>query len=58
MKNSPMSFHGEYFKQIFAIIMGTNLAPTLANFYIAMPQEELKKKCIFIWYKVKMDTTI
>ena len=26
--------------------MGTNLAPILANLYLAMLQEELKKKCI------------
>ena len=26
--------------------MGTNLAPILANLYLAMLQEELKKKCV------------
>ena len=40
-----MSFDKEYFQQIFGIIMGTNLAPILANLYLAMLQEELKKKC-------------
>ena len=41
-----MKFDKEYFQQIFGIIMGTNLAPILANLYLAMLQEELKKKCI------------
>ena len=27
--------------------MGINLTPILANLYLAMLQEELKKKCIF-----------
>ena len=40
-----MTFDKEYFQQIFGIIMGTNLAPILANLYLAMLQEELKKKC-------------
>ena len=39
-----MEFDKEYFQQIFGIIMGTNLAPILANLYLAMLQE-LKKKC-------------
>ena len=26
--------------------MGTNLAPILANLYLAMLQEELKRKCV------------
>ena len=46
LKNSLMTFDKEYFQQIFGIIMGTNLAPILANLYLAMLQEELKKKCI------------
>ena len=45
LKNSLMTFDKEYFQQIFGIIMGTNLAPILANLYLAMLQEELKKKC-------------
>ena len=45
LKNSLMEFDKEYFQQIFGIIMGTNLAPILANLYLAMLQEELKKKC-------------
>ena len=45
LKNSLMTFDKEYFQQIFGIIMGTNLAPILANVYMAMLQEELKRKC-------------
>jgi hypothetical protein len=45
LKNSLMTFDKEYFQQIFGIIMGTNLAPILANLYMAMLQEELKRKC-------------
>ena len=45
LKNSLMTFDREYFQQIFGIIMGTNLAPIQANLYLAMLQEELKKKC-------------
>jgi hypothetical protein len=41
-----MQSNREYFQQIFGIIMGTNLAPILANLYLAMFQEELKKKCV------------
>ena len=40
-----MTFDKEYFQQIFGIIMGTNLAPILANLYLAMLQEELKNRC-------------
>ena len=40
-----MSFDKEYFQQIFGIIMGTNLAPILANLYLALLQNELKNKC-------------
>ena len=40
-----MTSDKEYFRQIFGIIMGTNLAPILANLYLAMVQEELKNKC-------------
>ena len=41
-----MTFEKEYFQQIFGRIMGTNLAPILANLYLAMLQEELQKKCV------------
>ena len=30
LKNSSMTFHGEYFQQIFGVIMGTNVVPILA----------------------------
>ena len=40
LENSLMEFRGEYFLQIFGIIMGTNVAPILANLYIA----KLEKK--------------
>ena len=46
LKNSLMKFDKEYFQQNFGIIMGTNLAHILADLYLAMLQEELKKKCI------------
>ena len=46
LKNSLMSFDKEYFQQIFGIIMGTNLAPILANLYLAMLHNELKNKCV------------
>ena len=44
LKNSLITFDSEYFQQFFWIIMGTNLAPIVANLYSAMLQEELKKK--------------
>ena len=40
-----MVFDGEYFQQIFGLIMGTNVAPILTNIYMAMLEIELKKKC-------------
>ena len=40
-----MTLDREHFQQIFGIIMRTNLAPILANFYLAMLQDELKMKC-------------
>ena len=36
--------------------MGTNLAPILANLYLAILQEELKKKCIHDKKKLKWPT--
>ena len=38
-----MEFHGEYFQQIFGIIMGTNVAPILANLYLAKLEKFLKE---------------
>jgi len=40
-----MVFDGEYFQQIFGLIMGTNVAPILTNIYMAMLENELKMKC-------------
>ena len=39
-----MSFDGEYFQQIFGVIMGTNVAPILANIYMAKLENLLKEK--------------
>ena len=39
-----MKFHGEYFQQIFGIIMGTNVAPILANLYLAKLEKFPKEK--------------
>ena len=53
LKNSLMEFHGEYFQQIFGIIMGTNVAPILANLYLAklekIPKEKTKNDPKMIW---------
>jgi len=40
-----MVFDGEYFQQIFGLIMGTNVAPILTNIYMAMLEKELQQKC-------------
>ena len=40
-----MTFDGEYFQQIFGVIMGTNVAPILANLYMAKLETLLKEKC-------------
>ena len=39
-----MEFDGEYFQQNFGIIMGTNVAPILANLYVAELEKMLKEK--------------
>ena len=44
LENSVMEFHGEYFQQIFGIIMGTNVAPILANLYLAKLEKNLQEK--------------
>ena len=46
LQNSLLSFDREYFQQIFDIIMGTNVAPILANIFMAMLENELRSKCI------------
>ena len=40
-----MTFNGEYFQQILGVIVGTNVAPILANIYIATLENLLKEKC-------------
>ena len=44
LKNSLMMFNGEYFQQIFGVIMGTNMAPILANIYLAKLEQILFEK--------------
>ena len=41
-----MSFEWEYFQQNVGIIMGTDVAPVLANVYMAMLENELCRKCV------------
>ena len=44
--NSPvMKFQEDFFLQILGIVMGTDLAPILANTYLAMLEEELYIIC-------------
>ena len=45
LNSSLMTFDGEFFQQIFGLIMGTNVAPILTNIYMAMLENELKVKC-------------
>ena len=47
LKNNLMEFHGQYFLQIFGIAMGTNLAPILANLYLAMLEEQIQRECYY-----------
>jgi hypothetical protein len=42
LKFNAMEFMGEIFVQIFGIAMGTNIAPILANLYLAMLEKKLK----------------
>ena len=42
-----MEFHGKYFLQIFGIAMGTNLAPILANLYLAMLEEQIQRESYY-----------
>ena len=41
--NSLMNFDWKYFQKIFGIIMGTNVAPILANIYMAMLETNYAK---------------
>ena len=45
LNSSLMTFDGEFFQQIFGLIMGTNVAPILTNMYMATLENELKVKC-------------
>jgi hypothetical protein len=44
LKFNAMEFLGEIFVQIFGIAMGTNIAPILANLYLAMLEHKLKEQ--------------
>ena len=46
VNSSLMFFHGEYFQQIFGLILGTYVAPILTNSYMAMLGAGLKLKCM------------
>jgi len=46
LSSAIMKFQKKFFKQILGIVMGTNLAPILANIYMAMLEEELMIICI------------
>ena len=45
LTSAVMKFQEEFFLQILGIVMGTNLAPILANIYMAMLEEELYIRC-------------
>ena len=45
LKNSLMTFDRVYFQKIFGVIVGTNVAPILANIYMATLENLLKEKC-------------
>ena len=45
LNSAIMEFQKVFYKQILGIVMGTNLAPILANIYMAMLEEELKIIC-------------
>ena len=45
LNSAVMKFQEEFFLQILGIVMGTNLAPILANIYMAMLEEELYIIC-------------
>ena len=44
LKNSLMTFVGEYFQQILGVIIVMNVAPILANIYMAKLENLLKEK--------------
>ena len=42
LKNSLVTFNGEYFQQIFKVIIGTHVAPILANIYLAKLEKKIE----------------
>ena len=44
LKNSLMTFDREYLQQIFGVRMATNVAPILANIYMAKVEKLFKEK--------------
>ena len=44
LNKSLRQFDGEYFQQTFGVIMGTNVAPILANIYLARLEQILFEK--------------
>ena len=44
LEHSLMELNGDYFQQMFGIIMGTIVAPILANLYLAKLEKILKEK--------------
>ena len=49
LKNSLMTFVGEYFQQILGVIIVMNVAPILANIYMAKLENFLQKNRKTIW---------
>ena len=45
LNSAVMKFQKEFFKQILGIVMGTNLAPILANIFSTMLGDELMIIC-------------
>ena len=54
LNSAVMEFQKVFYKQILGIVMGTNLAPILANIYMAMLEEELKQFITEIQNKLKL----
>ena len=44
LANSLLVFHKQYFQQIFDITMGINVAPILANLYLATLEKKFERK--------------
>ena len=52
LENNLVEFQGEYFQQIFGIIMGTNVAHIIANLHLAKLEKNLKENpsMILKWF--------